>query len=82
MRLDKFLKISGIIKRRTISQEVIELGGVTKDGRTLKPAYEVKVGDLLVIRMRNETLKIKVTAIPQSKERGNYFEILGDVDNG
>lgn len=76
MRLDKFLKISGIIKRRTVSQNLIELGGVTKDERVLKPAYEVKIGDLLTIHMRNETIKIKVIAVPAGNTKGNYFEIL------
>uniref|UniRef100_A0A7V3RDU9 RNA-binding S4 domain-containing protein n=1 Tax=Mesoaciditoga lauensis TaxID=1495039 RepID=A0A7V3RDU9_9BACT len=82
MRLDKFLKISGIIRRRTVSQEVIELGGVTKDGRTLKPSYEVKVGDLLTVRMKNETVQIKITAIPLGNVRGSYFEIVSQKANG
>ncbi|BBJ27577.1 S4 domain-containing protein [Athalassotoga saccharophila] len=75
MRLDKFLKVCGIIKRRTVSQEIIELGGVTKDGRTLKPSYDVKVGDILTIKTKNETVTIRVTALPEKNEKGNYFEI-------
>jgi len=75
MRLDKFLKLTGIIKRRTISQELINLGGVSKGGRILKPSYEVKVGDILTIHMRNETVTIKVIDVPKKNEKGNYFEI-------
>lgn len=78
MRLDKFLKVSGIVKRRTISQELINLGGVSKDGRVLKPSYEVKIGDMLTIRMRGETITIKIIEIPQKNEKGNYFEIYNE----
>ncbi len=76
MRLDKFLKVSGIVKRRMVSQELIDLGGVSKDGRTLKPSYEVKIGDILTIRMRDKSVTIKVIDIPQKNEKGNYFEVI------
>jgi len=75
MRLDKFLKVSGIVKRRTVSQDLIDLGGVSKDGRILKPSYEVKIGDILTIHMRDETFTIKIIDIPQKNEKGNYFEV-------
>ena len=61
MRLDKFLKVNRIIKRRTIAQEVSKAGLVKKDGRTLKPSYEVKPGDVLDVVYGNKELKIEVT---------------------
>jgi len=61
MRLDKFLKVNRIIKRRTIAQEVSKAGLVKKDGRTLKPSYEVKPGDVLDVVYGNKELRIKVT---------------------
>jgi len=61
MRLDKFLKVNRIIKRRTIAQEVSKAGLVKKDGRTLKPSYEVKLGDVLDVVYGNKELKIEVT---------------------
>ena len=61
MRLDKFLKVNRIIKRRTIAQEVSKAGLVKKDGRTLKPSYEVKPGDVLDVVYGNKELKIQVT---------------------
>jgi len=61
MRLDKFLKVNRIIKRRTIAQEVSRAGLVKKDGRTLKPSYEVKPGDVLDVVYGNKELKIEVT---------------------
>ncbi len=61
MRLDKFLKVNRIIKRRTVAQEVSKAGLVKKDGRTLKPSYEVKPGDVLDVVYGNKELKIQVT---------------------
>ncbi len=61
MRLDKFLKVNRIIKRRTVAQEVSKAGLVKKDGRTLKPSYEVKPGDVLDVVYGNKELKIEVT---------------------
>jgi len=55
------LKVNRIIKRRTIAQEVSKAGLVKKDGRTLKPSYEVKPGDVLDVVYGNKELKIEVT---------------------
>ncbi len=76
LRLDKFLKVSGIIKRRSVAQKVAELGGVTKDERALKSSYMVKIGDVLTIKQRNATMKIRVTEIPNDNKKGNYFELV------
>ncbi|MGQ9855176.1 MAG: S4 domain-containing protein [Fervidobacterium sp.] len=61
MRLDKFLKVNRIIKRRTVAQDVAKAGLVKKDGRVLKPAYEVKPGDVLEITFGRRTVVVKVT---------------------
>lgn len=61
MRLDKFLKQNRIIKRRTIAQEVSKAGLVKKDGRSLKPSYEVKPGDILEVTYGSKVVVIKVT---------------------
>ena len=76
LRLDKFLKVSGIIKRRSVAQKVVELGGVTKGERPLKPSYMVKIGDILTIKQRNTTMKIRVIEIPIDNKKGNYFELV------
>ncbi len=76
LRLDKFLKVSGIIKRRTIAQKLAELGGVTKDGRTLKPSYNVKVGDVLSVKQRHSTLVIRVLKVPNGNKKDEYFEVV------
>ncbi|ODN29659.1 S4 domain-containing protein [Fervidobacterium thailandense] len=80
MRLDKFLKVNRIIKRRTIAQEVSKAGLVKKDGRPLKPSYEVKPGDVLEITYGTRFLKIKVTedlkyeVIEEKKEQRGAFD--------
>ncbi|MFN6992067.1 MAG: S4 domain-containing protein [Fervidobacterium sp.] len=79
MRLDKFLKQNRIIKRRTIAQEVSKAGLVTKDGRILKPSYEVKPGDILEITYGMRIIKIKVTEDMkcekiEEKVRGDMYE--------
>ena len=47
MRLDKFLKVSRVIKRRTVANEIADKGRVAVNGKTVKPSYEVKVGDIV-----------------------------------
>uniref|UniRef100_A0A7C5VL66 RNA-binding S4 domain-containing protein n=1 Tax=Fervidobacterium thailandense TaxID=1008305 RepID=A0A7C5VL66_9BACT len=79
MRLDKFLKANRIIKRRTIAQEISKAGLVKKDGRPLKPAYEVKPGDILEITYGTRILIIRVTddlkceIIDERKEQRGAF---------
>ena len=50
MRLDKYLKVSRIIKRRTVANEACDAGRVTANGRPVKASYDVKVGDLIEIQ--------------------------------
>ena len=50
MRLDKFLKVSRIIKRRTVANEAADGGRISVNGRVVKPSYEVKVGDIVEIK--------------------------------
>lgn len=63
MRLDKWLKVSRLIKRRTVANEVCDKERVTLEGRTLKASYEVKVGDQLEIRFGPRTVRIEVLAV-------------------
>ena len=63
MRLDKFLKISRIIKRRTIANEACDSGRVTVNGNVAKASYDVKVGDVIAIRFGEKTTKFEVLAV-------------------
>ncbi|SHE56085.1 S4 domain-containing protein [Marinitoga hydrogenitolerans DSM 16785] len=60
MRLDKFLKVNKIIKRRTIANDLAKAGKIFKDGKPLKPSYEVKVGDTICILLYNKKIIFKV----------------------
>lgn len=60
MRLDKFLKLARLIKRRTVAQEMIELGAARLNGRECKPSSEVREDDIIEIAYINRVLKVKV----------------------
>ena len=63
MRLDKYLKVSRIIKRRTIAKEACEGGRVNINGKVAKPSSEVKEGDIIEIKYANRSLKAKIIDI-------------------
>ena len=60
MRLDKYLKVSRIIKRRTVANEACDAAHVTVNGRPAKASYDVKVGDEIIVSFGQRTLKIRV----------------------
>ena len=63
MRLDKYLKVSRLIKRRTVANEACDNERVTVNGRTARASYEVKVGDEIAIRFDERTLRVEVLAV-------------------
>ena len=65
MRLDKYLKVSRIIKRRTVANDACDLGRVMINGKTAKPSSEVKIGDVLDIRLGSGTICVKVLSIQE-----------------
>lgn len=64
MRLDKFLKVSRLIKRRTVANTVSEMGRVLVNGVPAKPAKQLKVGDIIEIEYSNRVEKVEVLVIP------------------
>ena len=64
MRLDKFLKVSRLIKRRTVANTVSEMGRVLVNGNSAKPAKQLKVGDIIEIEYSNRTEKVEVLIVP------------------
>lgn len=64
MRLDKFLKVSRLIKRRTVANTVSDMGRVLVNGNPAKPAKQLKVGDIIEIEYANRTEKIEVLIVP------------------
>ena len=65
MRLDKFLKVSRIIKRRTVANSVSEMGRVLVNGQNAKPAKQLKAGDIIEIEYSNRTEKVRVLKVPE-----------------
>ncbi len=65
MRLDKYLKVSRIIKRRTVANDACDADHVTVNGRRAKASYDVKVGDVLEISFGQRTLKLKVKEVKE-----------------
>ena len=69
MRIDKFLKNSRLIKRRTVAKEACEKERVFRDGRAMKTSDEVKVGDIIELKFGNSEVKIKVLDITDSQKK-------------
>ncbi len=78
MRLDKFLKVSRVIKRRTVANEIADKGRVTVNDKIVKPSYEVKVGDIVEIQFGEKKSKFKIINIPkvQGKNMPEMIELL------
>lgn len=64
MRLDKFLKVSRLIKRRTVANTVSEMGRILVNGNPAKPAKQLKVGDIIEIEYSNRVEKVEVLVVP------------------
>jgi ribosomal 50S subunit-recycling heat shock protein len=69
MRIDKFLKTSRIIKRRTIAREACDAGRVTLNGRTAKPGSVVAVGDVIEVAFANRTSRYEVVSLSEATGR-------------
>ena len=78
MRLDKFLKISRVIKRRTVANQAADNGRVIVNGKVVKPSYDVKLGDIVEIKFGDKTSKFEIIKIPQvqGKDIGELIKIL------
>ena len=86
MRLDKYLKVSRIIKRRTVAKEASEGGRVTINGKAAKPASDVKAGDVLEIRFGEKLARYRVLSVAETVKKsdaGALYELLaGEEDLG
>ncbi len=79
MRLDKFLKVSRLIKRRTVANEACDAGRVTVNGKPAKASVHVKPGDIIEIMFGQKTVKAEVLAIADTsrkEEAGELFRYL------
>lgn len=80
IRLDKFLKLSRLVKRRTIAQEMLEVGAVKLNGKTVKPSKEVKENDIVEIGYARKILTIRVLTADemQLKRKTEAYEVVSE----
>ena len=71
MRLDKYLKVSRLIKRRTVANDACDAERVCVNGRQVKASYQVKVGDVIEIAFGQRTLKVEVTAVQETVSKAD-----------
>jgi len=82
MRLDKYLKVSRIIKRRTVAKEVADKGRIKLNGVLAKSSSDVKFGDTLTIQFGNKVLEVRVLEIKDSTKKEDaqkMYEILNET---
>ncbi|MEJ9151696.1 RNA-binding S4 domain-containing protein [Bacillus smithii] len=81
MRLDKFLKVSRIIKRRTLAKEVVDQGRVFVNGQQAKASTNVKAGDELTIRLGQKIIKVRVESLQEStrkEDAASLYSVLSE----
>ena len=79
MRLDKYLKVSRLIKRRTLAQEACENGKVTVNGKVAKPSANVKEGDIWSLTFGEKVITVKITAVAEhvlKQDASDMYEVL------
>ena len=81
MRLDKYLKVSRVIKRRTVANDAADAGRVTINGKVAKASAEVSCGDIIEIRFGNNTTKIEVLAIKESVKKEDAESMYRNLSN-
>jgi ribosomal 50S subunit-recycling heat shock protein len=79
MRLDKWLKVSRLIKRRTVAQEACDGGRVSLNGRTAKPSAEVKVGDVIEISFGAKALRAEVLGVAESVKKDDAAAMYREI---
>ncbi|MBQ4078896.1 RNA-binding S4 domain-containing protein [bacterium] len=85
MRLDKFLKVSRLIKRRTIANKVSDQGRIYVNGTIAKPAKQLKEGDIITIVQAQAEVKVKILRVPNNnvsvQEASTLYEVLSEIED-
>jgi ribosomal 50S subunit-recycling heat shock protein len=79
MRLDKYLKVSRLIKRRTVANEACDNGRISVNGRVVKASYEVKIGDKIKITMGPRTVAVEVLQISETVRKDDAAAMYKEV---
>lgn len=80
MRIDKFLKVSRIIKRRTVAQEACEGGKVTINGKVAKPSSDVKAGDILTLQFGMKTVTVEVLDVKETVKKDDAALLYRQIE--
>ncbi len=83
MRLDKYLKVSRLIKRRTVAKEIADKGRISINGKVAKSSTDIKIGDELTLLFGNKTLVVKVTDMRETTKKDeaeNMYEVVSDTN--
>lgn len=81
MRLDKFLKVSRIIKRRTVANDACDTERISVNGRVVKASYQVKPKDVIEVSFGGRTLRVRVTDVKETvgkNEAGDLYEVIDE----
>ncbi|MBE6824095.1 MAG: RNA-binding S4 domain-containing protein [Ruminococcaceae bacterium] len=79
MRIDKYLKVSRIIKRRTVANEVCDAGKVSVNGKVVRASYDVKVDDVIEINFDTRSIKVKVVSIAETVRKEDAANMYTSV---
>lgn len=79
MRLDKYLKVSRLIKRRTVANEACDGERVSVNGRVVKASYDVKLGDVIEIRFGQRTVKVEVLSLSESTKKADAVAMYREL---
>ena len=83
MRLDKYLKVSRLIKRRTVANDACDSACISVNGRAQKASYDVKIGDLITISFGSKTVTVRVADIRETTKKAEaigMYEIVSESD--
>ncbi len=80
MRLDKYLKVSRIIKRRTVANEACDSGRVMVNGKPARASYDVKIGDVIEITFGTRNVKVSVTDVSETVKKEDSVSLYKIVD--
>ena len=79
MRIDKYLKVSRLIKRRTVANEACDGERISVNGRVVKASYDVKIGDVIEIRFGQKTVRVEVLSLSESTKKADAVAMYKEL---
>ena len=81
MRIDKYLKVTRIIKRRTVAKDIVSAERIYVNDRLVKPSYQLKIGDIITIEFGKKEISVKVVSLTPSvkkEDASNMYELISE----